>query len=149
MKLTRFVELAIFIGLVFLAISPRICVAMKHPAFDTSKLDPISSACSSCHVSPFEETGIEDTTSCCFFPFKGAENKLIVSTSYTELSKRNIGLKPAEMLPNEIVLYNGAITCITCHGSESHNGKRTVLDNSGSTLCYSCHREEVSVLSYK
>jgi len=149
MKFTRIVELAIFIGLIFLVTSPGLSVAMQHPIFDKSKLDPISSACSSCHNSPFDDPKIKDTNDCCFLPFKGKENKLIISTSYSELSKRNVGLRPAEMLPDEIVLYDGEITCTTCHGNDSHNGKKTVLDHGGSILCYGCHLEKVPIVSHK
>jgi hypothetical protein len=63
----------------------------------------------------------------------------IISASYAELAARDESLLPESKLPPEIALYEGKITCVTCHGSDPHLGEALAMDNSDSTLCRACH----------
>lgn len=48
---------------------------------------------------------------------------------------------PAESLRDRgILLFEGKTTCISCHDLRNTNPKHLIFDNSGSTLCFGCHR---------
>lgn len=38
-----------------------------------------------------------------------------------------------------IQLYNGKTTCLSCHNLKNQERFHLVIDNSGSTLCFTCH----------
>lgn len=98
-------------------------------------LDPVSSTCFSCHDgSGGPQAGF------CLLPQKNKGcGGHIVSASYAELARRNKNLHPQRSLPPELVLFEGKITCVTCHGSAPHNRQPFAIDNRGSALCHACH----------
>jgi len=49
------------------------------------------------------------------------------------------GYRPATLLPPEIVLPDGKISCISCHQGYSDKHGKLVIENDGSQLCFSCH----------
>ncbi|WP_162148579.1 cytochrome c3 family protein [Desulfuromonas sp. TF] len=46
---------------------------------------------------------------------------------------------PESSLPPEIVLHEGKITCVTCHGNNPHLGQFYAMENRDSALCRGCH----------
>jgi predicted CXXCH cytochrome family protein len=49
------------------------------------------------------------------------------------------GYRPVNMLPAQIALPNGKVSCISCHHAYTGDHGKLVMDNAGSRLCYSCH----------
>lgn len=102
---------------------------------DGSQLDPVSAGCISCHDgSDGPHAGfcllVEKIQGC---------NYHIVSVSYAKVTTGNKGFRPAGSLPPELVLHEGKITCVTCHGSDAHAGDPLAIDNRDSALCLACH----------
>lgn len=102
---------------------------------DTSKLDPISAECVACH------DGSEGMhINFCFLNEKGTGcGGHIVSASYPDLASRNEDLHDPDNLHPQMILHDGMITCVTCHGGEPHEGMPLAIDNSYSALCRACH----------
>jgi predicted CXXCH cytochrome family protein len=108
------------------------CIAA--PA-ELAELDQVSSACIACH------NGSTGSAAGFCLQLQGDKNPNghVVSVSYANSTKRNSGLRPAANLPVELVLYEGKITCVTCHGSDPHGSAPLAIANSGSALCRACH----------
>jgi len=121
--------------ILFTSIIPKgMCLALESMTAATPELDQISSDCISCH------NGSDGThAGFCLLSQKGERDGHIISASYAVLAGQNKGLCSESNLPSETVLYEGEITCVTCHGSDPHNGQTTVIDNRGSALCRTCH----------
>ena len=49
------------------------------------------------------------------------------------------GYRSAVMLPTEISLPNGRVSCISCHHGYTEQHGKLVMSNDGSRLCFSCH----------
>ncbi len=49
------------------------------------------------------------------------------------------GYRPVNLLPKEVALPNGKVSCISCHHAYSENHGKLVMDNGASGLCYACH----------
>ena len=48
---------------------------------------------------------------------------------------------PAESLRDKgIRLFDGKTACVSCHDLRNTNPKHLIFDNSGSAICFSCHR---------
>ncbi|MBW2451491.1 MAG: hypothetical protein JRE16_08555 [Deltaproteobacteria bacterium] len=92
-----------------------------------SGVDQFSSECLSCH---------EDIIDSGSSSHSGSH---VVGIDYQEQSARNRMLRADYDLPPELLLPNGVVSCVTCHGSEPHEGQSLVIDNSGSALCSACH----------
>ncbi|MFU8818805.1 MAG: hypothetical protein ACNA74_03670 [Desulfurivibrio sp.] len=105
----------------------------------SSELDPISADCVTCH------DGTESPhISFCLLSAKGKGcGGHIISASYAALAAKNKGLRPESDIRPELVLYEGLITCATCHGTchreDPHATGIHVIDNFNSALCRSCH----------
>lgn len=89
-----------------------------------SRLDQISSECLSCHED------VHDSS------HSGSH---AISIDYAEHAAGNKKLRPVSSLQKELVLFEGLITCKTCHGSDPHDGQKLTIDNSESGLCKACH----------
>ena len=102
---------------------------------ESSEIDPLSAACLSCHNGSealhvrFCLLGQKDT---------GCGGH-IISASYAAFAAQDKNLLPESKLPPEIVLYEGKITCITCHGNDPHLGESLAINNRESALCRACH----------
>ena len=92
-----------------------------------SGINQYSSECLSCHEDIFDSGSSSHSGS------------HVVGVDYNELSARNEMLRPVYDLPPELILPNGIVACLTCHGSEPHEGQRLVINNRGSALCSACH----------
>ena len=98
---------------------------MVHSAITgSSQFDQISSKCLSCHED------VHDSS------HSGSH---AISIDYAEHAARNKKLRPVLNLQQELVLFEGLITCETCHGSDPHDGQTLTVDNSESGLCKACH----------
>jgi hypothetical protein len=106
------------------------------PAGNSAKLDPISAECIGCHDG---SNGMH--VRFCLLGQKGTGcGGHIVSTYYADLvAAQRKGFQPLSNLPPELVLYQGKITCRTCHGADPHDGTPLAIDNFDSALCRSCH----------
>ena len=89
-----------------------------------SQFDQISSECLSCHED------IHDSS------HSGSH---AISVDYAAHAAGNKKLRPVSSLQKELVLFEGLITCGTCHGSDPHDGQKLTIDNSESGLCKACH----------
>jgi hypothetical protein len=121
---------------IFSLIFPLLLAGTVIPATGySSELDPISSDCLSCH------NGTSGPhVRYCLLEQKGTGcGGHIVSVSYAEMAAKDENLLPLSKLPPQLSLLDGKITCVTCHGTEAHNGIRLIIDNQGSALCRSCH----------
>ena len=100
-----------------------------------SELDPVSAACIACHDGSsamsvnYCMVWQKDKTGC------GGH---VISADYVALAAKDKGLRSLTSLPAELVLYEGKITCVTCHGDDPHNVP-FAIDNFGSALCRACH----------
>ncbi len=48
---------------------------------------------------------------------------------------------PIESLQKKgIRLFNGKVSCVSCHDLKKSTKDHLIIDNGGSNLCYSCHR---------
>lgn len=102
---------------------------------DTSEIDPLSAACLSCHSG----SGGPHVRFCLIGQKDEGCGGHIISASYAALAAQDKSLLPASSLPPEIALYEGKITCVSCHGSDPHGGVPLAMDNSRSALCRACH----------
>ena len=136
MHLLRLVTLALLLHLIAvntIAAADSATVPLNDPS---AELDPISSGCFTCH-----DGANGPHVTFCLLGKQGCGGH-IVSVSYAEVVARNEKFHPASRLPPELVLYEGKITCVTCHGTEPHQGTPLVMDNNnGSALCRACHRK--------
>ncbi len=140
--------LACLFGAVLLS-SPGVCLAWRH---DSLALDDESVNCESCHTSTVPEhykLAVCSSDDSCDHP---------VGAYYSELAQGDDSIKPAASLDPAVKLYNGRITCTTCHvpyyDSDRHkelNDLRKryplvpdpmlVVDNRQGRLCKSCHKK--------
>jgi len=119
--------------LLLFAIHATECLAVESQSARPPGLDPISVDCINCH------NGTNGSRAG-FCLLTGAKSDgHVISLAYAEFARANPGLRPMDDLPPEVVLHDGVITCVTCHGSDPHGGAALVIDNSGSTLCIACH----------
>jgi len=109
-------------------------IANSIPA-SASALDPISADCLSCH----DGSGGPHARYCLLEQMGKGCGGHIVSVRYADMAARDKNLRPARNLSPLLPLYDGKITCVTCHGSEPHEGIPLIIDNRGSALCRSCH----------
>jgi hypothetical protein len=126
------------IGAMLLALAipgAEVVVASTTQTGTPSKLDPISAGCVTCH----------DGTSgphvgFCLLDQKGKGcGGHIVSASYVDLAAGSEKLREVSSLPPQLHLFEGKITCATCHGSEPHDGMPLAINNIDSGLCRACH----------
>jgi len=89
-------------------------------------LDQLSAECLSCHEDIDEPKN----------RFHGGH---ITGRPYEDDNEAGQKFHRASVLPPELVLEEGKITCATCHGLDPHDGQILVIDNRGSALCNSCH----------
>lgn len=104
-------------------------------ASSTSELDPISSDCVTCH----DGSGGPHAGFCLLLQEgKGCDGH-IIGASYADLAANNPGYHSAAAVMEKLSLYDGKITCATCHNIYSHVGPMLAVDNRGSALCQICH----------
>ena len=127
----RLVVLLLSVAAIAAAAVPAAASSLDLP----SELDPISAGCLSCH----DGTGAIHARFCLLSQQGKGCGGHIISASYAELALRSKNLLPESSLPPQLALYEGKITCATCHGSDPHNGEPLALDNHNSTLCRACH----------
>jgi hypothetical protein len=89
--------------------------------------EQLSSECLSCHEDIDGPNGSSHSGS------------HVVGIIYADNAARNEMLRPVFDLPAGQVLFEGVVTCATCHGSDPHDGQSLVINNRGSALCNSCH----------
>ena len=99
------------------------------------ELDPVSAACIACH----DGTEAPHAGFCLLAQEGEKPGGHVISAPYAALATNNRGLRAPGSLPLELVLYDGLITCATCHGIDPHGGTPLVIDNAGSALCQGCH----------
>jgi hypothetical protein len=105
------------------------------PLGDISKLDPVSAGCITCH-----DGSNGPHVSFCLLEQRGLGcGGHIVSVSYVDLAARSEKLREVSSLPPQLLLHDGKITCVTCHGPEPHDGMPLAIDNIDSALCRACH----------
>ena len=63
----------------------------------------------------------------------------VIGIAYADHAARDEKLRPVFDLPTELVLFEGVVTCATCHGLDPHDGQRLVINNRESALCSACH----------
>jgi hypothetical protein len=89
--------------------------------------EQLSSECLSCHEDIDGPNGSSHSGS------------HVVGIIYADNAARNEMLRPVFDLPAGLVLFEGVVTCATCHGSDPHDGQNLVINNRGSALCSACH----------
>ena len=103
-------------------------------AVDRSGPEPVAADCIACH----EESSGAHLRSCLVAQRGGALYDTEPAT-YAALAALNRELRPVNALPVELVFAEGRMTCLTCHGTDPHDGSITVIQNSESALCRACH----------
>jgi hypothetical protein len=89
--------------------------------------EQVSSECLSCH----EDIEGQDGSS-----HSGSH---AVGVVYADHAARDESLRPLLALPSELLLFEGVVTCATCHGSDPHDGQVLAISNRESALCQACH----------
>lgn len=104
----------------------------------TSRIDRISLECIECHdtyineKSDFDGVGIWD--------HRGSKLSHPIGVTMTGMGMKKIkDYRPANMLPEEVKLFDGKVGCGTCHSIYSKKKNMLVMDNRGSKLCLECH----------
>ena len=91
--------------------------------------EQLSSECLSCHEDIDGQNGSSHSGS------------HAIGITYADHAARNEKLRPVLDLPSALILFEGVVTCATCHGSDPHDGQALVISNSESvyvthaTLC--------------
>jgi len=64
-----------------------------------------------------------------------------VGVTYDDISRSKdlSPLRPAGLLPQEVVLPEGKVACISCHDLYAHERYRLTITIQGSELCLTCH----------
>jgi hypothetical protein len=89
--------------------------------------EQISSECLSCHEDIEDQNGSSHSGS------------HAIGMAYATHAARDEKLRPVLALPSEMILFEGVVTCETCHGSDPHDGQVLVINNRESALCNACH----------
>ena len=110
-------------------------LAAESSAVAPPQPDPVSAKCLGCH----DGTNAIQAGYCLMVKGGSGAGGHPISGNYDQAAKLNPGLNPPRNLPAAIALFEGQITCATCHGSEPHNGSPLAIDNTGSALCRACH----------
>jgi len=107
-----------------------------------SRLDSISMECIACHDGVLAREAkhrISDgdlNRARSMETIKGAHP---IGMEYERYSRGNREYVPENILPADMVLMNGKVTCVTCHDMLGKNRMHLVVENSRSGLCFSCH----------
>lgn len=64
-----------------------------------------------------------------------------VGMHYESYAGMNKELVPMENLNKDMVFVNGKMGCLTCHNPLNPKKNHLVMNNTGSTLCFSCHNK--------
>jgi predicted CXXCH cytochrome family protein len=99
-------------------------------------IDSFSIQCMSCHESL--SAGLNVRVSEDVIRHDGSQISHPIGMRY-EKSALYGGYRPVPLLPQEIVLPDGKVSCISCHQGYSDKHGKLVMDNTGSRLCFSCH----------
>lgn len=92
------------------------------------------SDCITCHDGLTAPTAHFCTVECGF----GTSHS--VFKEYPPMSKENSYI-PAESLQEKgIRLFDGKVSCVSCHDLRKTTKFHLIMDNNGSALCFSCHR---------
>ena len=89
--------------------------------------EQISSECLSCHEDIEDQNG----------SFHSGSHA--IGMAYAAHAARDEKLRPLLDLPSELILFEGVVTCATCHDSDPHDGQVLVINNRESALCNACH----------
>lgn len=95
-------------------------------------MDPYSLQCMECHA----DRGDIDIDSNQIL-HHGSQNHPI-GRNY-KAAARFGGYQPASMLPKNILLPNGLVSCVSCHEVYTKDHGKVVTTNSGVSLCHECH----------
>lgn len=63
-----------------------------------------------------------------------------IGIEYPKVSRKNDYI-PLDALPEEIQLFDGKISCLSCHNPYTKEKYLLVMDNKRSRLCLACHRK--------
>lgn len=102
-------------------------MAGAESVFAAVEIDPVSAECLSCHDN-IDESEMR------------FHRGHVTGIAYEDYLDREQDFRNVSSLPQEMVLHEGKITCVTCHGVDPHDDQFLVIDNSGSALCVSCHK---------
>lgn len=102
-------------------------MAGAESVFAAVEVDPVSSECLSCH-DDMDESEMK------------FHRGHVTGVAYGDYTDNEQNFRSASSLPLEMVLHEGKITCVTCHGVDPHDDEFLVIDNHGSALCVSCHK---------
>lgn len=120
----------------------RIHYKPKYYVFDGSlSVDPVSAECLSCHdgsIGSRSDVGVGYWRHSIDF-IQQDRGIHPIGVNYRMAALRNTKLRPPEMLPSEIKLVDGKVSCISCHDPYSSRPMQLSMDNRGSRLCGSCH----------
>ena len=129
--------IAFFVMLVFLVYLNNDGVSAEKVYHGGEKVDvsgdPIY--CVSCHDGSGAAPDARYCTSSC-----SAVTSHSILRGYPPVFKED-SYAPAESLQDKgIQLFDGKTACVSCHDLRNTNPKHLIYDNSGSALCFSCHR---------
>ncbi|MBC8210534.1 MAG: cytochrome c3 family protein [Gammaproteobacteria bacterium] len=99
-------------------------------------IDSFSIQCMSCHDTLVENLNVQISTN--VLQHNSDNSAHPIGMQYRD-SVNYGGYHPAALLPKEISLPDGKISCISCHLGYSDLHGKLVMDNTGEKLCYSCH----------
>jgi predicted CXXCH cytochrome family protein len=51
----------------------------------------------------------------------------------------SVALRPASLLPDNVRLPDGTVSCVSCHDLYARDGHLLSVPLDESTLCYTCH----------
>ena len=123
MIMLRLYLLTCVLLVLFSTANKAVCIA-EAASFE---IDQISAKCLSCH----ENNDISNSSS-----HSGSH---VIGIDYADSAARNEMLRPVFDLPAGLVLFEGVITCASCHGVNPHDEQSLVVSNRGSALCSACH----------
>lgn len=123
MNMMRLCLLTCVLLVSFASANVTVCIAVAA----SHGIDQISSQCLSCH----ENIDTPNSSS-----HSGSH---VIGIDYADYAVGNERLRPVFDLPAGMVLFEGVVTCASCHGVNPHDGQNLVITNRGSALCSACH----------
>jgi predicted CXXCH cytochrome family protein len=111
------------------------------------EIDPMSKNCISCHDGTYSSSVTVKVGKWFhqeeLIPYDMRSHPIGVDYERARLDRRSrTDLRPMNMVDPRIKFFDGRVGCGSCHDPYSDLGKKLVMSDKGSRLCFACHRVE-------
>ncbi len=109
-----------------------------HYRTGSDQIDEISLGCLGCHEKPARQ-GSENASGAHATGMARMASSHRVGSDYERAAFARQNLKNSREFPEQMILVNGMLSCVTCHDPLTRTTGRTSSDNDRASLCFSCH----------